>query len=93
MEMADHMAEDGFKEAGYQYVSIDVSSFSSEKIHVAKAKYKCILFKIEMIVSEESILCLSGSKEIMYASVNTTNSKRDYSLEYHHIICNGAATK
>jgi len=25
MEMADHMAEDGFKEAGYEYVSIDVS--------------------------------------------------------------------
>lgn len=25
--MADHMAEDGFKEAGYEYVSIDVSTF------------------------------------------------------------------
>lgn len=35
MEMADHMADDGFKQAGYQYVSIDVSSFSSEKIIVS----------------------------------------------------------
>ena len=26
-EMADRMAEDGFKEAGYEYVSIDVSVF------------------------------------------------------------------
>ena len=26
-EMADRMAEDGFKEAGYEYVSIDVSTF------------------------------------------------------------------
>ena len=26
MEMADCMAEDGFKDAGYEYVSIDVSS-------------------------------------------------------------------
>ena len=25
MEMADRMAEDGFKDAGYEYVSIDVS--------------------------------------------------------------------
>ena len=25
--MADRMAEDGFKEAGYEYVSIDVSSY------------------------------------------------------------------
>ena len=28
MEMADRMAEDGFKDAGYEYVSIDVSSLS-----------------------------------------------------------------
>lgn len=27
MEMADRMAEDGFKDAGYEYVSIDVSFF------------------------------------------------------------------
>ena len=27
IEMADHMAEDGFKEAGYEYVSIDVSTY------------------------------------------------------------------
>ena len=26
----------------------------------------------------------------MHASVNMTSSKRDYSLEYHHTICNGA---
>ena len=32
MEMADRMAEDGFKEAGYKYVSIDVSSFSSDNL-------------------------------------------------------------
>ena len=29
MVMADHMAEDGFKDAGYEYVSIDVSSLLS----------------------------------------------------------------
>ena len=28
MEMADHMAEDGFKEAGYTYISIDVRSIN-----------------------------------------------------------------
>lgn len=26
-EMADRMAEDGFKDAGYEFVSIDVSTF------------------------------------------------------------------
>ena len=26
-EMADRMAEDGFKEAGYEYVSIDVRTY------------------------------------------------------------------
>ena len=26
-EMADRMAEDGFRDAGYEYVSIDVSTF------------------------------------------------------------------
>lgn len=26
MEMADHLAEDGFKDVGYQFVNIDVSS-------------------------------------------------------------------
>jgi len=25
MDMADHMVSDGFKEAGYEYVNIDVS--------------------------------------------------------------------
>ena len=44
MEMADHMAEDGFKEAGYQYVSIDVSSFSSEKIIVFLKELSVFLF-------------------------------------------------
>ena len=29
MSMADHMAADGFKELGYQYINIDVSCFSA----------------------------------------------------------------
>ena len=29
----------------------------------------------------------------MHASVNMTNSKRDYSLEYRHVICNGATNE
>lgn len=34
--MADHMAHDGFKDAGYQYVNIDVSFLGkSEILHLA----------------------------------------------------------
>lgn len=28
-QMADHLAEDGYRDAGYEYVSIDVSTFKS----------------------------------------------------------------
>jgi hypothetical protein len=28
MAMADHMAADGYRDVGYEYVSIDVSHFS-----------------------------------------------------------------
>lgn len=29
MEMADHMAEDGFRDVGYEYISIDVSNLQA----------------------------------------------------------------
>ena len=28
-QMADHLAEDGYRDVGYEYVSIDVSTFKS----------------------------------------------------------------
>ena len=43
MEMADRMAEDGFKEAGYEYVSIDVSYPLNGKIcHCFNNKIRCV---------------------------------------------------
>ena len=32
MQMADRLAEDGYRDAGYKYVSIDVSSMASRNL-------------------------------------------------------------
>ena len=47
MEMADRMAEDGFKDAGYEYVSIDVSFLYlhfNVNIHYISFFVICLIF-------------------------------------------------
>ena len=40
MDMADRMAEDGYREAGYQYISIDVSVTIVVLIKLCNSMYK-----------------------------------------------------
>lgn len=40
--MADHMAEDGFKKAGYTYISIDVRSINLKIIEYCRTTLEAV---------------------------------------------------
>ena len=44
MTMADHLAADGFKDAGYQYINIDVSKVTELSVKQQKQGYLVVIF-------------------------------------------------
>lgn len=87
MEMADRLAEDGFKDAGYEYVSIDVSFlYLHFNVYIHYIELLCDLshFWIPVLMKQSCVNVLfriAGPHIIVLLMVSSSQTLKDFHME------------